>query len=366
MFSQLASALELREGQVDEVILGSATQVGEQGANLARTGALMAGLGEQVPGLAVNRFCASGLEAVNLGAARNRAGEGGLMLCGGVESTSRVPMFSDRGALWVDAEVIRRVGSVHMGVAADLIATEEGYGRDDLDGYALRTRRKARAYRDAGISQRFMVPVRTPTDQVVPAEDELLAYAPDATELAALPAAFADLGAAGQDALVSARLGVNPIAHHHTRASSPALADGAALVVLGDDAAARRSGRSPLARIVGAVSCAANPVRMLTAGQLAVETLLERHGLTPSDVSVFEFAEAFAATCLRFQRDLDVDDDRFNPGGGTMSMGHAFGATGAILALNVVDALQRSGERYGVAAVSGAAGLGVATLFERV
>ena len=199
------------------------------------------------------------------------------------------------------------------------------------------------------------------------AHDELIDWIPSLSDLESLPPAFAELGAAGQDAVALARHpGLASIAHRHTRASSPPLADAACLLVIGDLAAASRHGLTPRARIVASAVAQVDPVTMLTAGQLAAERVIAKAGLRPSDIDVFQFAEAFAALSLRFQRDLDVDDDRFNPDGGTIAMGHAFGATGAILSLAAVDHLVAIGARYGLAAISGAAGVGSALLFERV
>jgi acetyl-CoA C-acetyltransferase len=360
----------VKASSVEDMLLGCATQVDGQGCNLARTATLTAGWGPAgtgVPGATVNRFCASGLDAANLAAARVRAGDAQLVLAGGVESVSTVPMFSDRGPLYADAAVMKATGSVHMGIAADLVATRERFDRGTLDEYALRTRAKARAGWTSGAAATSVVPVRDASGKVVCARDELVDYAPTAAEVAALPPAFAELGADGQDAIVRARHPeMREIHHLHTRASSPPLADAAALVAIGDLVAAGRLALRPRARILATIACADDPVVMLTAGQTAVERLLDRARLRAADVDVYEFAEAFSALCLRFQRDLDVRDDRLNPNGGTLALGHAFGATGAILLLNVVDELERRGGRYGVAAVSGAAGVGVATLVERV
>ena len=337
---------------IDDVVLGCASQVGEQGGNLARTAALVAGLGDGVPGVTINRFCASGLDAVNLAAARVRAGDASLVLAGGVESVSRVPMFTDGGPLWTDPAVGAAARFVDMGVAADLVATREGLERPALDAYALRTRERARAAWTDGRAARSVVAVRDASGAVVLDRDELVAWAPSADEVAALPPAFAELAGPARR-------------HLHTRASSPSLADAAALVVVGDRAAAERTGLAPRARIVASATCAGDPLVMLTAGQDAIVRVLARAGLAPRDIDVFEFAEAFAALCLRLERDLRIDPTRLNPGGGTIAMGHAFGATGTILLAGVVDELERTGGRYGIAAVSGAAGLGVATLVER-
>jgi acetyl-CoA C-acetyltransferase len=357
-----------RDG-IDDLVLGCASQVGEQGGNLARTAALLAGLGNEVPGVTINRFCASGLDAVNIAAARVRAGDASLVVAGGVESVSRVPMFSDGGPLWTDPAIGAALGSVHMGIAADIVATLEDYKRPVLDAYALRTRERARAAWADGRAARSVVPVLDEGGRVVLDRDELVDWAPTAADVAALPPAFADVGASGQDAIALLRKpwlrDFGGVLHVHTRASSPALADAAALVVVGDRAAADRTGLVPRARIVATATCAGDPLIMLTAGQDAILKAVMRHGLRTEDIDVYEFAEAFAALCVKLERDFGLDPARLNAGGGTIAMGHAFGATGAILLGNVVDELERTGGRYGVAAVSGAAGLGVATLVER-
>ncbi|WP_370617417.1 acetyl-CoA C-acyltransferase [Mumia sp. Pv 4-285] len=352
---------------VDDVTLGCASQVDEQGSNIARTAALLAGWGDDVPGATINRFCASGVDAVGQTAARVRAGDLGLAVAGGVESVSRVPMFVDRGPLWSDPATIKRIGSVHMGVAADLNATIEGFTRAELDAYGLETQQKAAAAHAAGVFSGSIVPV-LPTESAPGLDhDELVRPGTTLEGLAELPPAFAELGAQGQDAIaLGAYPVVDAIDHLHTVGTSPAMADAAALLLIGDHAAAERTGLRPRARVIGAASTSVNPVLMLTAGQTAVETVIARAGLRPSDIDVFEFAEAFSALCLRFRRDLDAGPDRMNPNGGTMAMGHAFGATGAILVGSCVEELERREGRYGVAAVSGAAGLGVAVLVERL
>jgi acetyl-CoA C-acetyltransferase len=351
---------------VDDVALGTASQVDEQGANLARTATLLAGWDAEVPGVTLNRFCASGIDAVAQTAARIRGGDLDLAVAGGVESVSRVPMFSDRGPLWTDPGTIHRIGSVHMGIAADLNATLDGWTRPELDAYGAETHAKAARAWEEGFYDRAVVPVPR-ADGTLFAVDELIRRDTTVESLAALPPAFADLGASGQDAIaLAARRDAGPIDHQHTVGTSPALADAAALVLLGSARAAEAAGLRPRARVLAAATAGTDPVIMLTAGQLAVGKLLARAGLRSADIDVFEFAEAFSALCLRFRRDLSAGPDRLNPNGGTIAMGHAFGATGAILIGGCVDELERRQGRYGVAAVSGAAGLGVALLLERV
>lgn len=367
----LEDALVARTGmdtaRVDDVIVGCASQVDEQGANIARTSTLLAGWSQHVPGLTINRFCASGIDAVAHAAARIRSGDLRLVVAGGVESVSRVPLFADRGPLWTDLDTVQRVGSVHMGIAADLNATIEGFQRAELDHYGVETQHKAAAAWSAGVFARSVVPVPPSAQGAGLDHDELVRAQTTFEALGALPPAFARLGAEGQDAIA---LGAFPrvpaIEHLHTVGTSPQMADAAALLLLGTDDAAERLGIAPRGRIVATATTAVNPVIMLTAGQTAVVDLLARTGLRPADIDVFEFAEAFAALCLKFRRELDAGPDRMNPNGGTMAMGHAFGATGAILVGSCLEELERRDARYGVAAVSGAAGLGVAVLVERL
>ncbi|MBA3397656.1 MAG: acetyl-CoA C-acyltransferase [Deltaproteobacteria bacterium] len=345
----------------DDVILGCATQTGDQGANLARSATLLAGWNVAIPGVTINRFCASGLDAINLGDARVRAGDASLIVAGGVESVSRVPTFSDHGPLYADPDVMAAAGTIHMGVAADLVATLETIDRDACDRYATATRDKARRAH-AEQRRRSIVPVRA-DDRVVLDHDENVGYAPSTDELAALPPLFGELG---QDAIALARHPqLATIRHIHTRGTSPSLADAAALVLLGDRAAADRTGLAPRARIVATATCAGDPVTMLTAGQFALERALAKAGLRAADLAVVEFAEAFAALCVRLMRDLDLDHDRLNPNGGTIALGHAYGATGAVLVVDALDELERRGARYAAIAVSGAAGLGSAAIIER-
>ncbi|ALG10778.1 acetyl-CoA C-acyltransferase [Kibdelosporangium phytohabitans] len=361
----LENALVERTGldpaRVEDVTIGNSAQVGDQGANIARTSVLLAGWGDGVPGVTVNRFCASGADAVAQTAARIRGGDLGLAVAGGVESVSRVPMFADGGPLWSDPDVVRRAGSVHMGIAADLNATVDGFTRGQIDAYGVETQAKAvRAWHE-GFFDRSVIPV----DGF--AHDELVRPGTTMETLAALPPAFAGLGASGQDAIaLAAHPEVGEIQHRHTVGTSPALADAAALLLLGSAAASQRLGLPVRARVVASATTSTDPVIMLTAGQSAVERVLARAGLRAGDIDVFEFAEAFGALCLRFRRDLGAGPERMNPNGGTIAMGHAFGATGAILVGQCIDELERRDGRYGVAAVSAAAGLGVAVLLERV
>ncbi|ORI19264.1 acetyl-CoA C-acyltransferase [Rhodococcus sp. 1168] len=367
LLNGLVTRLGLDPTVVDEFVLGSATQVGPQGGNIARTAILTSGWPQHIPGLMVNRFCASGIDAVSVASALVRSGQADLVIAGGVESTSSVPMFADKGPLWADNDVIESIGSVHMGIAADIAATEGGYEREELDAYGVRTQHRAAAAWAYGFFDSTVMPVLDGAGAVALDHDEHVRASVTAEQLADLPPAFAELGASGQDALALRHLPeLGEIRHLHTRGTSPSVADAAAMVVIGTVEAAQRAGLTPHARVVSAASSGSDPVRMLHAGQHAIERVLERTGHTPDDLDVVEFAEAFSALCLKIQRELRFGDERFNVNGGTIAMGHAFGATGAILVGQAAEQLNRSGGRYGVAAVSGAAGLGSAVLLEGV
>lgn len=365
LLGHLSRRHRLTAASVEDVLLGASTQTGAQGGNLARTAAILAGW-DTVPGMTLNRFCASGVDAITTAAAHARSGASGLLVAGGVESISHTPVYSDRAPLFTDPETVEKAGSVAMGVAADLIATIEGFGRAELDAYGLRSQQRAAAAWREGRFARDLVPVAGPDGRDF-AVDEAIRPETTLESLTRLPPAFAEPGASGQDDLVRRRHPqIAEIAHLHTAGTSPALTDAAALALIGTAEAGAGRGLAPRARILSAAGVAVDPVVMLTAAQKATETALRRAGLGPDDIAVFEVAEAFAATCLKFQRDLKIDDDRFNPNGGTIAMGHAFAATGPILAANCLGELERRGGRYGVIAVSGAAGLGSAAVLERV
>lgn len=365
LLATLYQALQERNGLetavFSNVILGCVTQTAEQGANLAKISALYAGLGDHIPGLTLNSFCTSGLEATGYAATRVAAGLDDLIIAGGVESVSRVPMFSDNGPWYNDPQVSQGTGFVHMGIAADLVATLERFERPLLDAYGVRSHQRAA---DAWKNGRF-APSLVPINGF--AYDEHIR--PDTTleKLALLEPAFAQMGADGVDSLLLQRYpSLSHIRHLHHRGNSPALADGAGLVLVGSRKTADKLGLRPRARVRAIASTSVDPVIMLTAGQTAIEKVLKTAELTVADVNLFEFAEAFAALCLKLQHDLTIPDDKLNVNGGTIAMGHAFGATGAILTATLLDELERRDSQTGVVAISGAAGLGAAMVLERV
>jgi acetyl-CoA C-acetyltransferase len=350
----------------DDLVLGCVTQTGEQGANLARIAALHAGCGERLSGMTINRFCASGLSACAIAAHTLHAHAASIVVAGGVESMSRVPMMSDAGSWYADPEVSRRTRFVHMGIAADLVATLEGLERPALEAYAIRSHARAARARDEGRFARSLVPVTGAGGRVLAERDELVRHPLDAAKLAALEPAFAAAGAAGADAVALAgRDALQRIEHRHTVATSPGMADGAALALLASREGARRLGRAPRARIVAVADAADDPVLMLTAGQIAARRALAVAGLRPVDADVVEFNESFAAVAIKFERDLALDPERVNVNGGSLALGHAMGATGAALLGMALDELERRDAVHALVAISGGAGIGTAMVIRR-
>jgi acetyl-CoA C-acetyltransferase len=350
----------LNPDAVGDVILGCVTQVDDQGGNIACTATLAAGW-DRIPGMTVNRFCTSGLESIALGAGVIANEQHGLVVAGGVESTSRVPTFADRPAMYTDPALAQRLGAIHMGVAADLCATQLNHERMELDEYADTTRRKAQMAYAAGTHVTSLVPIAGL------AYDEFLDGMPDLDTIRAMEPLFGGPDRAADHALVAARYPKSmPLRHLHTKGNSPQLADAAAAVVVAERRYAEQLGLRPRALIRATARVTVEPVRMLTGGVTAVARVLAKWMLSPDQVDVFSFGEAFSSLCVYFMKTYDVDHERFNPNGGKMALGHAFGATGTILALDVIDTLERRNGRYGVAAISGAAGVGTAILFERI
>jgi acetyl-CoA C-acetyltransferase len=358
---------------VDDVVLGIVTPINDQGADLARTAVLMAGWPDTVGGVQLNRFCSSGLEAVNQAAARVRSGWESLVVAGGVESMSRVPMGSDGGAWMHDPEVARVTGFVPQGVSADLIATIEGYRREDVDGYAVRSQPRAAAAWGSGAFDRSVVPVVGRAGTVVLQRDEHLRPGTTMESLAGLKPSFAGPGDRF-DAIALGKYGVGrshgpgveAIEHVHTAGNSSGIVDGAAVVLVGSAEAGERHGLTPRARIVAAAVSGSEPTIMLTGPAPAARKALALAGLASADLDLVEMNEAFAAAVLRFQHDLGIDDDRLNVNGGAIALGHPLGATGAMLLGTVIDELERRDGRYGLVTLCVGGGMGVATVVERL
>ena len=353
---------------VDDVVLGVVEPVGEQGADIARVAALDAGYDESVAGVQINRFCASGLEAVNMAAGQVMAGQSDMTVGGGVESMSRVPMFSAGGAWASDPDVAFRTYFVPQGVSADLLATLYGYSRDDVDSYAVESQRRAARAWDTGRFSRSVVPVTDRSGLVILDRDEHLR--PDATmqSLAALEPSFAAQGAecGFDDVAVQRYPQLERIEHVHHAGNSSGIVDGAAAVLVGSAEAGKSAGLAPRARVRAFASTGSEPTIMLTGPSAAAEKALARAGMKPGDIDLYELNEAFAAVVLRFMDALDIDHDRINVNGGAIAMGHPLGATGAMILGTALDELERRGAGTALVALCVGAGMGTATVIERV
>ncbi|MBU6271031.1 MAG: acetyl-CoA C-acetyltransferase [Betaproteobacteria bacterium] len=353
--------------EVEDVILGVVSPVGEQGAVIAKTAALSAGWSEQVAGVQINRFCASGLEAVNLAAQKVRSGWEDLIVAGGVESMSRVPMGSDGGAWAQDPETNLRTGFVPQGIGADLIATLDGYTREEVDAFGVRSHQKAAAAAQAGHFRRSLVPVRDALGLPILERDETIRPQATLESLAALPASFAKLGAMGFDAVALRKYPqVERIEHVHHAGNSSGIVDGAALVLIGNEAAAKRLGLAPRARILATALTGTDPTIMLTGPAPASRKALQKAGLTVDDIDLFEVNEAFAAVVMRFIQELQVPEEKVNVNGGAIAMGHPLGATGAMLLGTLIDELERRNLKRGLVTLCVGGGMGIATVVERV
>lgn len=371
LVTQLLRELQRRNGfptdAVDDIILGCVTPIGDQGANLAKTAALYAGYAETVAGQQINRFCASGLEAVNHAAMRVRSGWEDLVIAGGVESMSRVPMGSDGGPMMLDPKVSATLRFVPQGIGADLIATLENFSREDVDAYALRSHQRAAQATANGYFQRSLIPVTDLNGLPVLDRDEHIR--PDTTleALAQLKPSFADIGELGFDAVAQLRYpGVERIRHVHTAGNSSGIVDGAALVLVGSREKGEALGLKPRARIVAAAVTGSEPTIMLTGPMPATRKALAKAGMTTADIDLFEVNEAFASVVLKFARDMDVDPDKINVNGGAIAMGHPLGATGAMLLGTALDELERRQQATALITLCVGGGMGIATIIERV
>lgn len=363
LYEALARRCALDPSEVDEVILGCVTQYGEQAGNIARTSTLFAGWPEHINGLTINRFCASGIDAISLAALKIGAGQEQAIVAGGVEMMSRVPLLADNPRVFTDPALSAQCQMFLMGSGADLVASLEGISREEADAQALRSQQRADRARAEG---RFasVVPIDNPVSGLLVEHDECIRAELTPQQLAALPPAFSELGA--DAAQLAAYPQLREISHIHTAGNSPALCDGAAVALLGDAGLADSLGRPPRARILGSTAACAEPLQVLTGCIAATQRLLREQHRTVKDVDLFEIHEAFAATMIKAGRELGLEDDKLNPNGGVIALGHPMGATGAIMAGTLLDELERRDAVSGVVAASGAAGSGSALLLERV
>ena len=371
LLTGLLTALQERQSfdtaAVDDIVMGIVSPVGEQGSVLPKVAALKAGWDFRCAGMQVNRFCASGLEAVNLAAQKVRSGWEDLVVAGGVESMGRVPIGSDGGAWAQDPETNLATLFVPQGIGADLIATLDGFTRSDVDAFAVESQRRAAAARAAGYFERSIVPVRDALGLTILAQDEFIKPHSTLETLAALKPSFAQLGAMGFDAVALQRYPqVERIHHVHHAGNASGIVDGAAAVLIGNEAAAKAHGLTPRARIVATALSGADPTIMLTGPVPAALKALARAGLRLDQIDLFEVNEAFAAVPMRFMRELQVPHDKVNVNGGAIAMGHPLGATGAMILGTLIDELHRRQLRYGLATLCVGGGMGIATIVERL
>ncbi|EIF00259.1 acetyl-CoA C-acetyltransferase [Saccharomonospora glauca] len=353
---------------IDDIILGVVSPVGDQGADIARAAAIAAGLPDTVAGVQINRFCASGLEAVNQAAQKIRAGWDDLVIGGGVESMSRVPMGSDGGAMFTDPATNYDSYFVPQGIGADLIATVEGFSREDVDAYAVRSQQRAEAAWSGGYFAKSVVPVKDINGVTILDHDEHRRPGTTMEALAKLRPAFADLGDfAGFDAVALQKYHwIEKINHVHTGGNSSGIVDGAALVLVGSEEIGKRIGMEPRARIVATAVTGSDPTIMLTGPTPATEKVLAKAGLTVDDIDLFELNEAFAAVVLKWMKDLNLPEEKVNVNGGAIAMGHPLGATGAMILGTMVDELERRQARRALVTLCIGGGMGLATIIERV
>ena len=353
---------------IDDVVLGCVSPVGEQGADIARAAALNANYAETASGFQVNRFCASGLEAVNLAAAKVMSGEADLAIGGGVEAMSRVPMGSDGGAMAVDPEMAFDHYFVPQGVSADLIATKYGYSRDDVDAYAIESQNRAeKAWKERRFDK-SVVPVKNQLGLVQLDHDEHMRPGTDMQSLASLKPSFKDLSAfVGLDKVAMQKYpDVEKINFVHHAGNSSGIVDGAAAILVGSKEMGEKLGLKPRARIRAMASTGSEPTIMLTGPAPSARKALKKAGMSPSDIDLFEMNEAFASVVLRFMEDLGVDYSKTNVNGGAIAMGHPLGATGAMILGTVLDELERTGKSTGLATLCVGGGMGTATIIELV
>ncbi|MBS4078005.1 MULTISPECIES: acetyl-CoA C-acetyltransferase [Pseudomonas] len=367
LLTALQQRTALDTSQVDDVVLGCVTPIGDQGSDIAKTAVQVADWDVSVAGVQINRFCASGLEAVNLGAMKVRSGFEDLVVVGGVESMSRVPMGSDGGAWALDPQTNLHSHFTPQGVGADLIATLEGFSRHDVDAYALHSQQKAARARADGSFNKSLVPVQDQNGIILLDHDEFIRAESTLEGLGKLKPSFEMIGQMGFDATaLRVYSHVERINHVHTPGNSSGIVDGAALMLIGSEAKGRALGLQPRARIVATAVTSTDPTIMLTGPAPATRKALAKAGLRVEDIDLFEVNEAFASVVLKFIKDMAVDPDKVNVNGGSIAMGHPLGATGCAILGTLLDELEARHLRYGLATLCVGGGMGIATIIERL
>ena len=367
LLNELKNRHDLDTSKVDDIVLGCVTPIGDQGSDIAKTAAIAAGWSNDVAGVQINRFCASGLEAVNMAAQKVRSGWEDIVVAGGVESMSRVPMGSDGGPWALDPETNMSAKFVPQGIGADLIATLDGYSRQDVDTFAENSQKKAAAAQAKGYFKQSIITVKDKAGVTILAHDEFIKPNTTAESLAKLNPSFTMMGQMGFDAIALQKYPeVGQINHVHHAGNSSGIVDGAALVLIASEKAVKEYGLKPRAKILSTALVGSDPTIMLTGPAPAARKALEKAGLSIEDIDLFEVNEAFAAVVMRFMTELKVDPTKVNVNGGAIAMGHPLGATGAMILGTLLDELERQGKKRGLATLCVGGGMGIATIIELV
>ncbi|PRD35359.1 UNVERIFIED_CONTAM: fadA [Trichonephila clavipes] len=367
LLNELQQRHQLDTSKVDDIVLGCVTPIGDQGGDIAKTAAIAAGWNDDVAGVQINRFCASGLEAVNLAAQKVRSGWEDVVVAGGVESMSRIPMGSDGGPWALDPETNLKSSFVPQGVGADLIATLDGYSRADVDAFAVGSQQKAAAAQANGYFDKSVVPVKDHAGVTILEKDEFIKGNTTVEGLAKLNASFEMMGQMGFDAVALQKYPeAQKINHVHHAGNSSGIVDGAAVVLLASEKAVKEQGLKPRAKVLATALVGTDPTIMLTGPAPAARKALEKAGLSIDDIDLFEVNEAFAAVVMRFITELKVPAEKVNVNGGAIAMGHPLGATGAMILGTLLDELERQGKKRGLATLCVGGGMGIATIIELV
>lgn len=367
LLNELKQRHQLDTAKVDDIVLGCVTPVGDQGGDIAKTAAIAAGWSDDVAGVQINRFCASGLEAVNLAAQKVRSGWEDVVVAGGVESMSRIPMGSDGGPWALDPETNLKSSFVPQGIGADLIATLDGYTRADVDAFAVGSQQKAAAAQAQGYFDKSVVPVKDHSGVMILEKDEFIKGQTTLEGLAKLNASFEMMGQMGFDAVALQKYPEAQKIHHvHHAGNSSGIVDGAAVVLIASEKAVKEQGLKPRAKVLATALVGTDPTIMLTGPAPAARKALQKASLTIDDIDLFEVNEAFAAVVMRFINELQVPEDKVNVNGGAIAMGHPLGATGAMILGTLLDELERQDKKRGLATLCVGGGMGIATIIERV
>ncbi len=371
LLSQLYSALEQRNAiqstHIEAVALGCVGQIGEQGANIAKISTLYHGWSHHIDGFTINGFCTSALTAIGLATAKVRSGMNAMVIAGGVEMLSQVPMFADKGSWFNDTIVSEKSNFTHMGVSADLIASLEGFSREQLDNYALQTHNRAASANEKGYFQPSLIPVTDHQNNPVLSNDECIRPDLNHQQISQLKPLFEDyLTTSIRDKIKQRYPQLKKLQHLHHQGNSPVLADAASMVLIGSLQRGKALGLTPKAKIKAYASTSCEPIIMLLGGQQAIQNAIEQAGLQIKDIDLHFYAEAFSATCLKYQRDLAVDNHQFNPNGGTLALGHAQGSSGGMLTATLIDEMKRQDIQFGVTGISGGAGIGAGLVIENI